>query len=195
MSYLKNAQFRKFCFKLGNFGNIPMRMCSVEVMHNFKGLHAREIPLEFIYKLLWSDCYPYLYLATLFIVTVFGFLFVCFFFLLVFYVFCLFVWTKLIIKCILNTQFLKGIVFNCTWHDYSVNIQVSCLIIYNSDLLYKSIYKIYNMTNLKYYIHDLINSKSKEKAVRNAENKMCLQRCLNVKKVVKAFDVENKLCL
>lgn len=38
-------------------------------------------------------------------------------------------------------------------------------------------------------------SKSKEKAVRNAENKMCLQRCFNVKKVVKAFDVENKLCL
>lgn len=118
-----------------------------------------------------------------------------FFFLLVFYVFCLFVWTKLIIKCILNTQFLKGIVFYCTWHDYSVNIQVSCLIIYNSDLLYKSIYKIYNMTNSKYYIYDLINSKSKEKAVRNAENKMCLPRCFNVKKVVKAFDVENKLCL
>lgn len=54
------------------------------------------------------------------------------------------------------------------------------------------------MTNLKYYIYDLINSKSKEKAVRNAENKMCLQRFLrsfNVKKVVKAFDVENILCL
>lgn len=51
------------------------------------------------------------------------------------------------------------------------------------------------MTNLKYYIYDLINSKSKEKAVRDAENKMCLQRCFNVKKVVKAFDVENKLCL
>lgn len=51
------------------------------------------------------------------------------------------------------------------------------------------------MTNLKYYIYDLINSKSKEKAVRNAENKMCLQRCSDVKKVVKAFDVENKLCL
>lgn len=67
--------------------------------------------------------------------------------------------------------------------------------IYNSDLLYESIYKIYNLTNLKYYIYDLINSKSKEKAVRNAESKMCLQRCFNFKKVVKAFDVENKLCL
>lgn len=48
---------------------------------------------------------------------------------------------------------------------------------------------------LKYYIYYLINSKSKEKAVRNAKNKMCLQHCSDVKKVVKAFDVENILCL
>lgn len=38
------------------------------------------------------------------------------------------------------------------------------------------------MTYLKYYIYDLINSKSKEKAVRNAENKLYLQRCSDVKK-------------
>lgn len=97
--------------------------------------------------------------------------------------------------------FKRDSFYNCTRHDYSVNIQVSwhfhfiIIIIYNSDILYESIYKIYNMTNLKYYIYYLINSKSKEKAVRNAKNKMCLQHCSDVKKVVKAFDVENILCL
>lgn len=106
-----------------------MRMCSVEVMHNFKGLHARGIPLEFINKLLRSDCYPYFYLSTLFIVTVFGFLFVCFLarILCVLFVCMNKVDHKMYFK---YSVFKRDSFYNCTRHDYSVNIQVSCLIIF-----------------------------------------------------------------
>lgn len=42
VSYCKSVQFSRFCFKFGNFGNIFMRMCSVEDMYNFKGLYVRD---------------------------------------------------------------------------------------------------------------------------------------------------------